>query len=252
VDVQKLGMLVDVQKCIGCNACTIACKAENKIPEGVFATYIRQGWDGVFPNVVNFYSKIGCMHCVDPMCVKVCPVGALYQNPEGIVIHDLDKCVGCQYCVNSCPFEIPQYSRAVDKSFKCTMCIQRVSQGMEPACVATCPTGALQFGDRNKLRAAAEQRVNELMSKFPKANVYSPDEVGGTGVMYVLTDDPAKFGLIKHPKVSTTVGVWQDLVQPYAAWLIPLALMGSATSFVTSRLIAAQKDKEGHGKGGDE
>ncbi len=251
MDKQKLGMLVDVAKCIGCNACTIACKAENKIPEGAFATEIRQGWKGKFPNVVNFYSKIACMHCSDPACVKVCPVGALYQTPEGIVVQDQDKCVGCQYCVNSCPFGIPQYNRAVDKSFKCTMCMHRVSQGMEPACVATCPTGALQFGNRAELRAKAEQRVKDLKGRFPLANVYQPEEVGGTGLIYVLTDTPANFGLVEHPKVSATVEVWQDYVQPYAAWLIPLALLGSATSFLSSRLLTNKNEHGDHEERGD-
>lgn len=244
--VGKLGMLVDVERCIGCNACTIACKAENKLPEGIFATTIQTNWEGKFPGVVNLYNKVACMHCENPLCVEVCPTGALYKTPEGIVAHDLDKCVGCQYCVTSCPFHIPQYSRPDDKSFKCTMCIHRVSQGMEPACVATCPTKALQFGKRDKMMAIAQQRLAELKEKYPNANIYSPEEVGGTGLIYVLTDDPAKFGLIKHPQVSGTITAWQDYIQPYAAWLIPLALLGSATSFVTTRLLANkhQADEE--------
>ena len=244
----RKGILIDVKKCIGCRACSIACKAENRIPEGAFATTIKENWDGKFPDVNIFFTKVSCMHCSEPTCVEVCPTGALYVTDTGVVAHDLDKCIGCQYCVNNCPFGIPTYDSKSDKSYKCDMCIGRTSNGMLPACVATCPTGALEFGDLEVLKVKAADRLAALIKDYPNANIYQPTAVGGTGVIYVLTDKPAKFGLDPSPVIPASVSVWKDWVQPYAGWLIPVALAGSAVSFVTTRLLAIKN--EGHDKGG--
>lgn len=260
----NLTNLYDVSKCTACRGCQVACKDWNQLPasikpfKGNYQTH--DDTDASTYTIVNFFEsedpvhgvswnflKRQCMHCLEPNCVKVCPTGAMSQTEWGAVVHDPDKCIGCQYCATACPFDIPKYRKREDIITKCTLCADRVEEGLQPACARTCPTGALQFGDRDELLQIAEQRAKYLQANgYPNATVYGKLELGGLNKLYVLTDTPDKFGLPVNPKVPY-VTAWQDYVQPYASWLIPLALVGSATSFVTTRLLANKKDKNVEG-----
>ncbi|QOJ78858.1 4Fe-4S dicluster domain-containing protein [Infirmifilum lucidum] len=157
----RYGMVIDLNKCIGCGACVMACIAENRreqalkaVSEGLKAlenfkkrTYITTHIAGTYPNVGMYYLHMICQHCENPPCVSVCPTGASYQTKEGVVLVDKSKCIGCEYCVQACPYGArfwDSYIRSIDK---CTFCIHRVSAGELPACVSTCPTGARMFGD---------------------------------------------------------------------------------------------------------
>jgi tetrathionate reductase subunit B len=154
-------MVIDLNRCIGCGACVAACIAENRreqamraISEGLTAlenfkkrTYVNTYIQGTFPNVSVYYTHMICQHCENPPCVSVCPTGASYKTPDGVVLVDSQKCIGCEYCVQACPYGArfwDEYKRSIDK---CTFCIHRVSAGQEPACVSTCPTNARVFGD---------------------------------------------------------------------------------------------------------
>lgn len=168
----RWGMVFDLKRCIGCNACTVACKQENTTPDGVLWTKTVSEEIGKYPNVTRAYIPLICNHCDDPPCERVCPTKATYMRKDGIVMVDENKCIGCGACATACPyknryklhqeafdrglykrglltpFEKQGYGRfVVGTAVKCTFCHERVDAGKEPACVATCPTEARIFGD---------------------------------------------------------------------------------------------------------
>ena len=169
-------MVIDLARCVGCNACTIACKKANKVPEGMFWNRVMSiggedvdcaGGEYLVDNFLSFM-PMSCQHCENPACVKACPVGATYKDPEtGVVRQDYDKCIGCRMCMAACPYtgvrsfnwEEPKYAVAEvigdpeavlpqkHTVAKCTFCYQRISKGQTPACMALCPAGARHWGD---------------------------------------------------------------------------------------------------------
>ena len=147
-------MLIDTSNCLFCNACTVECKRENGVVVGkdIFWTQMLTHEVGEYPNVRHYFHKRACNHCTQAACVDVCPTGALYHHPDGCVVLDQDKCNGCGYCGQACPFDIPQLDMAnlltgEATSNKCTFCVQRSREGRLPACVEACPTGARIFGN---------------------------------------------------------------------------------------------------------
>ncbi len=237
-----VGILVDPRRCIACNACSIACMVENRFPGGVFATNVEEHNHGTYPSVSMHLVKRSCLHCRDPICVRVCPSQAMGRSENGAVDHRPELCIGCGYCAFSCPFQVPKVTKGT--AHKCTMCGDRVARGEKPACVATCPTSALVFGDREDLAQRAKERLAQLKAIGSNACVYNPAGVGGTSVLYVLCDRPSAFGLPEEPRVSGAVRIWQDLVKPYATWLIPLAMLGTIVSLVTTRLAKRGDEDE--------
>ena len=165
----RYGMLIDLNRCIGCHSCTLACKEHNGTPKGVFWSRVLIRERGDYPNAWMHYQPMLCMHCQDPECVRVCPTGASYQREDGIVAIDQDKCIGCQNCIMACPYgartkliDVQPYHP--EKGFtpyekiafsrhqtgvvgKCDFCSSRLEEGKEPICVQTCPARARFFGD---------------------------------------------------------------------------------------------------------
>jgi formate dehydrogenase beta subunit len=172
--------------------------------------------------------KDGCMHCAAPGCRAACPAdGAIVQYQNGIVDFQQDNCIGCQYCVIGCPFNVPKFNPHTKRVFKCTLCSDRVAQGLEPACIKACPTGCLHFGTKDDMKALGESRAQQLrdQSGFDHAGVYDPAGVGGTSVMYVLHDiTNTEFygGLPPDPRVPMTVRLWKGPLK----WLGSLAMIG--------------------------
>lgn len=163
--------------------------------------------------------KEGCMHCSDPGCLKACPSpGAIIQYANGIVDFQEENCIGCGYCVTGCPFDVPRISKKDHKAYKCTLCSDRVAVGQEPACVKTCPTGAITFGSKQAMTEHAAGRVEDLKSRgYGNAGLYDPQGVGGTHVMYVLqhVDKPELYAdLPKDPRISPMVEVWKGVAKP--------------------------------------
>lgn len=146
---KRWGMLIDLRKCIGCQACTAACKFENNIPTGVFRTWVPDVELGTYPNTKRAFLPRLCNHCERPSCIEVCPAGATWQRKDGIVEINYDLCWGCGACVNACPYDARFINPVTKTADKCTFCSQRVDQGLLPACVETCVGGARQFGDLN-------------------------------------------------------------------------------------------------------
>jgi formate dehydrogenase iron-sulfur subunit len=178
------------------------------------------------------------MHCEDPGCLKACPApGAIVKYANGIVDFNSSNCIGCGYCIAGCPFNIPRISEKDNKAYKCTLCSDRVAVGLEPACVKTCPTGAIQFGAKTDMVARGAKRVGDLKERgHVQAALYDPAGVGGTHVMYVLQhgDRPELYsGLPNDPKISPWVSLWKGVTKPLLSIGLGLAVLGAFFHYVT-------------------
>jgi formate dehydrogenase iron-sulfur subunit len=240
---EEVAKLIDISKCIGCKACQAACYEWNDLRDeiginvGVYDNppdLTENSWtlmrfteveeDG---NLEWLIRKDGCMHCADPGCLKACPSpGAIVQYSNGIVDFISENCIGCGYCVKGCPFNIPRISKKDQKAYKCTLCSDRVSVGLEPACAKACPTQAISFGTKKDMIEFAQTRITDLNERgYDKAGLYDPPGVDGTHVMYVLqhADRPELYAdLPKDPKISPLVEAWKGAAKPVA--LIGLGL----------------------------
>jgi len=192
------GVLVDTTRCIGCRSCEIACSEEHDlyVPDvkhdnalqNVRTTSEKQ-WTVVNRFVTEkgeVFVKRQCMHCWQPACTAACLTNAMHKTEEGPVIWNGDKCMGCRYCMVSCPFDIPkfEYHEWNPKIQKCNMCYERLQQGNKPACVEACPTDALMFGMKRELMEIARHRVYNYPEKYVH-KIYGEYEVGGTGWLYL-------------------------------------------------------------------
>jgi anaerobic dimethyl sulfoxide reductase subunit B len=135
----------DSKKCIGCHSCGIACQLENDAPPGVQLRHVRDHISGKYPDGKVQFVSTACFHCNDPACVSACPAGALRRRTDGVVEHIRTRCIGCGYCIQTCPFHVPQFSPDQHVMRKCSFCTQRIDRGKKPACVAKCATGALTY-----------------------------------------------------------------------------------------------------------
>src|SRR5215475_7235321 len=241
---EKLCKLIDTTTCIGCKACEVACVEWNDMPfqptlfDNTYQTMPDTNWN--YWNLIKFNEvsnddgsfqwlmrKHQCMHCADPGCLAACPAdGAIVQYSNGIVDFEEASCIGCQFCVSGCPFNVPKFNPSTKKVYKCTLCSDRVGQGLEPACIKSCPTGCLHFGTKDDMKDLAESRALQLREHYglAKAGVYDPPGVGGTGVIYVLHDvtNPEVYGGVpRDPKIPWVVRLWKGP----AKWIGNLAML---------------------------
>ncbi len=191
----KGAILFDSTKCIGCEACVGACKEANNLPAAIDPKLTAYTWT-VVEQRNKAYVRRMCMHCESPTCVSVCPVQAFRKDPNGSVVYDASRCIGCRYCIMACPFGVPKYQwdRTVPIVQKCTMCADRIQAGKEPACATVCPTGATLFGDRNQLIGEARSRL-WTSPKHYVPRIYGLEEVGGTSVLMLSSVPFASLGL---------------------------------------------------------
>jgi formate dehydrogenase iron-sulfur subunit len=198
--------LFDATRCIDCRACMIACSVENQVPMNESYIWVTgSSVIGSYPDLKRASMPYHCMHCLAPDCVSACPVGAWHKQDDGPVLYDQDRCIGCRYCMNACPFSVPHFDW--DKGLlegalmnKCTMCEHRLEVGQEPACVQTCPTGALQFGEREDLLAEAHARIEAHPDRYID-HVYGEWENGGTSYLVI---SHVEFGELGLPSVGLT------------------------------------------------
>ncbi len=156
----QYGMLIDVRRCIGCQACSVACKAEFDVPLGATRSWVEYVEKGTYPNVSRSFLPRLCNHCTHPPCVPVCPTGATYKRKEdGIVVVDGGLCIGCKYCIQACPYDARFLNPVTGNADKCDFCLHRISQGIEPACVETCIGRARIFGDLNDPDSEIAKRI---------------------------------------------------------------------------------------------
>ncbi|HWT80088.1 MAG TPA: 4Fe-4S dicluster domain-containing protein, partial [Candidatus Methylomirabilis sp.] len=183
----KYVMVIDLRRCVGCNACTVACKQENATPPGVFWTRVRQYEVGSYPQGRMRFLPMGCMHCQEAPCLESCPTGATSRRPDGPVLIDAVKCIGCQYCIMACPYEARTFNDGKPREYfagqgltrveetaarqtqgtveKCTFCAHRLDEGKEPACVATCPAEARVIGDLDDKESKVARLVATGLAK---------------------------------------------------------------------------------------
>src|ERR1035438_4227962 len=241
----KVCKLIDTTTCIGCKACEVACVEWNDMPfqttyfDNTYQTMPDTDWN--YWNLIKFNEdqhddgsfawlmrKHQCMHCEDPGCLRACPAdGAIVQYSNGIVDFQQENCIGCQFCVSGCPFNIPKFNPKTKKVYKCTLCSDRVGAGLEPACIKACPTGCLHFGTKEDMKELGEERAAQLRehTSHTNAGVYDPPGVGGTHVMYVLHDieHPERYsGLPKNPTIPLLVRIWKGPMK----WIGNLAMIG--------------------------
>ncbi len=269
-------IVVNLDNCIGCRACQVACHTWNstRAEETSFQpdmSYTNppeltpNTWTLIMFKEVSeadgfswLMLKRQCMHCSNAPCAQACPVNAIDVYPDGPVVIRVDKCIGCQFCVEACPYDVPKYDPATNKVYKCTFCIDRVQNGLEPACVSACPTKALVYGE-----------YDELVSKYRSEgyDIYGDsvnDYVGRTHYVYVTKKwsgkltDPGYFGEVSHtfkglPKDprKPPVSVRKSIVEPVGWGLFGLTLLGIAGHLIywRSRRIS-EKREEGEGGGG--
>ncbi len=178
-------MVIDLRKCIGCQACVVACKSENNVPVGVYRTWVQVvetgsmepsatgpvvTAEGQFEPTVKRYSLPRlCNHCDEPPCVEVCPVQATFKREDGLVLIDYPKCLGCGYCINACPYDARFFNPIQQTADKCTFCVQRLDRGLLPACVTSCVGRARIFGDLNDPHSA----VSRLIAQYPTVHLKS-------------------------------------------------------------------------------
>jgi formate dehydrogenase iron-sulfur subunit len=179
----SVGILFDATRCIGCGACSAACKEANGLPLPLEPRTTAYTWT-VVDEVDGVNVRRMCFHCLEPTCVSVCPVAALQKKPEGPVVYDAQRCIGCRYCIMACPFDVPKYQwdSLVPIVGKCTLCAERVADGLPTACAAVCPTGATLFGERDDLVREAQRRIAANPDGYVD-HVYGLTEAGGTSVL---------------------------------------------------------------------
>ena len=193
-------ILTDLTKCVGCKACVWACKDVNELPrDGSTEELSAVNWSSVEAHG-EIDVRRQCMHCLDPACVSVCPVGALHKTPEGPVVYDASRCIGCRYCMIGCPFGIPKYEwdSPIPKVQKCILCFEkRLKEGRQPACTEACPTGATIFGDRDVLIHEAQHRILDHPDRYVD-HIYGLEEAGGTSVLYLSSVPFEALGFKTH------------------------------------------------------
>ncbi len=172
--------VIDNRSCIGCHACSTACKSENQVPLGVNRTWVKYTETGTFPDTQRHFQVTRCNHCANPPCARICPTGAMFQRDDGIVEFDKDACIGCKACMQACPYDAIYIDPETDTAAKCHFCAHRVDLGLEPACAVVCPTHAILAGDIDD----PETEIAQVLQRA-KVSVRKPEQGTAPKVFYI-------------------------------------------------------------------
>ena len=265
-----IAVLCDTNRCIGCRGCQVACKQWNENDEFIpieenGVKSVNRGsyenppqlsartWTKIRFTELEYagkfhwvFAKLQCMHCEHPACAEACIVGALQKTPEGPVIYDDGKCIGCRYCMVACPFGIPtfEWDKPLPWIRKCTFCADRQCAGLKPACVTTCPTGALKFGERDDLIAEARERIAATPGRYVD-HIYGEKEVGGTSWLYLSPVPFEKLGFASHSSEPVTVNAAR------AMGAVPPVLLGVAAAMTGIYWLTKRRQKLSQTKDSD-
>jgi Fe-S-cluster-containing dehydrogenase component/formate-dependent nitrite reductase membrane component NrfD len=180
----KYGFVIDNRKCIGCHACTTACKSEHQVPVGVNRTWVKQVEKGEFPNSRRLFSVMRCNHCTDAPCVEICPTEALFFREDGIVDFDKDRCIGCKSCMQACPYDALYIDPQTNTAAKCNYCAHRIDIGLEPACVNVCPEHAIISGDMDD----PDTEISQLLAR-QQVTVRKAEKGTNPNLFYIDADE---------------------------------------------------------------
>lgn len=238
---QQLVFVFDQAKCVGCQACEINCKAALNVQPGVrYRKVISYAYTGT-STALRPHLSLSCVHCEDPVCIKACPAAAYSKREEdGVVIQDPEKCIGCQYCIRACPYNAPQFNEATRRTEKCNFCDQRLAAGLIPACVETCPTGALTYGELAEVTAQYPeyQSIPNLMDAHPHMVMLAG------GALHPPGSGDLQAGLAgeidRYFSTDTGIHWWLDGMRPAGK-----AVLGAAAVLVGASAIQAALSKEG-------
>jgi formate dehydrogenase iron-sulfur subunit len=243
-------ILIDITKCTGCEKCVDACVTDNNLNPVIpmlnskndglsgnrFTSIVRLNW--------NHFAKKSCLHCVDPGCVSACIAGAIKKTDLGPVIYDPDKCIGCRYCMLSCPVGIPRYEwdKTLPYIRKCDMCYDRLIDGKQPACVEACPNQVLTFGNRDELIIGAKKTIDQNPQKYLNI-IYGEDDFGGTSVMYISDIELDRFGFeTKMGNHAISDYTW-PLISKTPILGFSVAMLLTGTHFIINRRIKLQNER---------
>lgn len=245
-------MLIDTTRCVGCELCVEACKETHQTQDATqrpgrttsdltatrFTTIVRKGDD---------YVRRSCRHCLEPACASACIVGALKQMPEGPVVYDKGRCMGCRYCMMACPFDVPRYewNNAAPAIRKCVFCYDKIKNGelKSPACVTSCPENVTMFGSRDQLLAEAGKRFEQYPGKYFENHVFGGDEVGGTAVMLISDIDLSFLGWGGHLDQKPLPELTWAALSKVPPVVLGMGAFATATYWIIGRRMKLQAEK---------
>jgi Fe-S-cluster-containing dehydrogenase component/formate-dependent nitrite reductase membrane component NrfD len=204
------GFIIDNRKCIGCHACSTACKSENEVPLGVYRTWVKTVETGRYPDVRRHFQVTRCNHCANPPCVRICPVTAMYQRVDGIVEFDPSICIGCKACMQACPYDAIYIDPETHTAAKCHFCSHRVELGLEPACVVVCPEHAIIAGDMDN----PNTEISRMLAVHD-VTVRKPEQGTAPKLFYIDGND-----FVLHPTATERAPqtfLWADVIPLHAA-----------------------------------